>query len=92
MLRTGRGGRSGGASPYLGYHLSGFLKVRAPAHRVGLGKVVLDQAKPNVVSHLVQLLVDLNVVTVVVFAQLGNDSAVCEYDELRVDLVDARPS
>ena len=61
-------------------HLCGFTKVGAPAHRVGLGQVVLDQPETNVVSHLIQLLVDFGVVILEVLADLSNDGSVREND------------
>lgn len=79
----------GGA--YLGDHLGRLPEVCAALHRVGLGQVVLDQPQPDVVTHLVQLLVDLHVVTVKVLAQLGDNGAVGEHDKLGVDLVDPCP-
>jgi len=53
---------------YLGNHLCRFPEIRAPPHCIRLGKVVLNQPQPNVVTHLVQLLVDFNVIALVVFA------------------------
>lgn len=61
-------------------HLCGFTKVGAPAHRVRLGQVVLDQTETNVVAHLIQLLVDLDVVILKVLAYLRNDGSVGEDD------------
>lgn len=61
-------------------HLCGFTEVGTPAHRVGLGQVVLDQTETNVVSHLIQLLVDFDVVILEILAYLRNDGSVCEDD------------
>lgn len=61
-------------------HLCGFTKVGAPAHRVRLGQVVLDQTETNVISHLIQLLVDFGIVILEVLAYLRNYGSVREDD------------
>lgn len=73
----------------LGDHVGGLAKIAAPPHGVGLGEVVLDQAQADVIAHLVELLVDLDVVALVVLAQLGDDGAVGQGDEFGVHLIDA---
>jgi hypothetical protein len=75
---------------YLGYHLCHLSEVGA-GWCARLGKEVFDQTQADVVAHAVQLLVDLGVVELVVFAQLGDDGAIGERDELGADLVDPRP-
>lgn len=55
-------GRRKGAD--LGDHLCCFSKVGTPPHCVGLGEVVLYQPQADVVAHLVELLVHLDVVAV----------------------------
>lgn len=79
-------------SLYLGYHLGRLSEIRAPPHGVRLGEVVFDQPQADVVPHPVQLLVNLEVVAIVVFAELGDDGAVCQGDEFCVDFVDSRPA
>ncbi len=76
---------------YLGYHLGRFPEIGAALHRVGFGQVVLDQPQPDVVAHLVQLLVHLDIVAIEVLAQLRYNCAVRERHELGVDLVYACP-
>lgn len=66
-------------------------EVGASAH-VGLGQKVLDQPHANAVAHLFQLLVDLLVVTIVVLAQLGNNSAIGQGHEFGINLVHLRPT
>lgn len=46
---------------------------------------------PYIVAHLVQLQIDFEVVIVKVLAQLGDDGAVCEGDELGIDFIYAGP-
>ena len=77
---------------YLGDHLCCLPKVRTSSHGIRFRQVVLDQPQANVVAHLIQLLVDFGVVAVEIFAQLCDDCAVRQDDELRVDLVYPRPS
>lgn len=77
---------------HLGDHLGRLAKVSASLHRVGLGKVVFNEPEADVVAHLIELLVDLDIVAIKVLAQLGHDCAVGQGHELGVDLVDPRPS
>jgi hypothetical protein len=49
-------------------HLSRLLEIRAPFHGIRLREIVFDQSEADVVTHLVQLLVDFHVIALVVFA------------------------
>jgi hypothetical protein len=51
-----------------GNHLGGFAEVGAPSHRIGFGQIIFDEAQADIVAHSVQLLVDLDVVTLKVLA------------------------
>jgi hypothetical protein len=42
---------------------------------------------PDIVSHFVQLQIDLEIVIVKILTELGDDGAVCEGDEFGIDLV-----
>ena len=75
----------------LGDHLSGVPEI-ATTTSVRLCEKVFDESHPNIVPHLVKLLVDLGIVVVVVGAELGYDSPIGERDELRIDLFDSRPN
>lgn len=75
---------------YLRYHLCDLTEV-GTCGRTRFGEEVLDQTQANVVAHAVKLLVDLWVVELVVFAQLSNNGAIGERNELSADLVDPRP-
>lgn len=72
------------------YHIGRFAETRAAFHCVRFGEVILDQAKANVVTHLVKLLVDLHIVAFVIFAQLRNDGSIRQDNQLGVDLVYSR--
>ena len=74
----------------LGDHVSCISEVATPTG-VGLCKEVFDQSHPNVVTHFVELLVDLGVVVVVVGTQLGHNSSIRERNKLSVDLFHSRP-
>lgn len=50
------------SSTNLRYHFGSFAKVGTPSHGVGLGEIIFDQTQADVVTHAVQLLVDLDVV------------------------------
>lgn len=75
---------------YLGNHLGNFAEVGTGWH-TRLGQKVFNQSYANVVAHSIQLLVDIGVVVLVIFAQLRNNRAICEGDKLGADLVYARP-
>lgn len=62
---------------YTSNHLGRLAKVGASLHGIGLGKVVLNEPQPNIVAHLVELLIDLDIVALVIFAELCDDGSVC---------------
>lgn len=62
---------------YTSNHLGCLAEVGASLHGIGLGKVVLNEPQPNIVAHLVELLVDLDIIALVVFAELCDDGSVC---------------
>ena len=76
-------------------HLGRLAEVAALAG-VGFGKEVLDEAQADVVAHAVELGIDGGIVGFAggvrhgeVAAELGDDGAVGESDDLGVDFVDA---
>jgi hypothetical protein len=78
-----------GPDAYLRYHVGCFAEVGATLHGIRLGKIILNQPQANVIAHLIQLPVDLGIVVLVVFAQLCDDGAIGQGDQLSIDLVDA---
>lgn len=49
-------------------HFCCFTEVGASLHSVGLGQIILDQTKTNIVTHLVKLFIHLHVVALIIFA------------------------
>jgi hypothetical protein len=76
-------GRRAGKEGDLCYCLRRLSEVCAPAG-VGFCEEVFDQPEPDVVAHLVELLVDFDIVAFKILAQLRDDGSVCERDELGV--------
>lgn len=72
-------------------HICRFPEIGTPIHGIRFREVVLDQSQPNVVTHLVELFVDLDVIALVIFAQLRNDRAVGEGDQLGVNFIYSTP-
>ena len=70
----------------LGDHFSGVSEVATPPC-IGLGEEVLDEAHSDVISHFVELLIDLGIVVVIVSAKLGDNGAVGQCDKLGIDFV-----
>lgn len=75
---------------YLRDHFRRFPEIRAPPH-VRLGQEVLNHPHADAVPHLLQLSVHLDVVAVVILAQLRHDRPVRQRHQLCVDLVNLRP-
>lgn len=65
--------------PYLGDHFSNFAEAGARGG-IGLGEEVLDQAQANVISHFIQLSINLDIVAVKVLAKLCDDGSVGKGD------------
>ena len=73
----------------LGDDVGGLAKASAPPHGIGFSEVILDQTQADIITHLVELLVNLDIVALVILRQLGDDGSVGQGDELGVHLVDA---
>ena len=81
------GGRS---VAYLGYGFCCLSEIGTPLS-TRLGEEILNKAHTDVVSHLVQLLVNFRIVAVIITTELGNDRAIGKCDELSVNLVNSIP-
>lgn len=62
---------------YLRDHIRRLAEVGASA-RIRLSQKVFNQSHSDIVSHLIQLLIDLMVVPIVVLTELCDECAICE--------------